>query len=108
MADYCKAMSFKIKLIKINLMKQIAVCDYAVLQKLGHFNFSDWQIMHTTLSSLCWANVGRIYYTQFQSWAEQLVTLSQRWPNVAHIGQSWFNVGRISRENSQYIGPTMA
>ena len=63
MADYCKAMLFKIKLIKINLMKQIAVCDYAVLQKLGHFNFSDWQKMHTTLSSLCWANVGRIYGT---------------------------------------------
>ena len=35
MADYCKAMLFKIKLIKINLMKQIAVCDYAVLQNLA-------------------------------------------------------------------------
>ena len=34
----------------IEKIKYIAICVDDVPEKLGHFNFSDWQIMHTTLS----------------------------------------------------------
>ena len=34
----------------IEIIKHIAICVDDVLEKLSHFNFSDWQIMHTTLS----------------------------------------------------------
>ena len=92
--------------------KKIAKCVYDVLQTLSKFNFSDWQIMYTTLSLWCWANVGQIYNTHrinvIKCWAGLLVTLGKRWPMSHTLGQSWFNVGPMLWENSQCIGPKLA
>ena len=91
--------------------KKIAKCVYDVLQTLSKFNFSDWQIMYTTLSLWCWANVGQIYNTHrinvIKCWAGLLVTLGKRCPMSHTLGQSWFNVGPMSWENSQCIGPKL-
>ena len=88
--------------------------QFAIRQTLGQFNLSDWQIMHW-LSWWCWANVCPIYYTHlgsmlFQCWAGLLVTLGQRWPNVAHNGptlvQCWTKVMRKLAIHWVNVGPT--